>query len=151
MTMTSMDASRRPAWTDSASSGEEMFWRAITLTLAAPPVERADLFELLSGDIAAITLAPDSGMRAWTCTVHTGTDGSRIFLGAIATSLVVDPTGRLWRGRSYEDFETTYIITATTCEIETLTPLYAQMREYLPGSFPRAWTPGVVNPLISPR
>ena len=34
--------------------------------------------------------------------------------------------------RSYEDFETTYAFTATSCEIATLTPLYAQMREFLP-------------------
>lgn len=45
-------------------------------------------------------------------------------------TLVIDPHVRLWRARSYEDFLTTYTITERTCEIETLTPLYPQMREY---------------------
>jgi hypothetical protein len=47
------------------------------------------------------------------------------------SSLVIDPSGRLWRARSYEDFATTYTITPTSCEIATLTPLYAEMREYV--------------------
>jgi hypothetical protein len=41
--------------------------------------------------------------RPWTCTIYTGTDGSRIFRGGIGHSLVIDPDGRLWRARSYED------------------------------------------------
>jgi hypothetical protein len=45
---------------------------------------------------------------------------------------VLDPAGRLWRARSYEDFETTYTLTATTCEIASLTPQYPLMREYTP-------------------
>ena len=70
--------------------------------------------------------------RPWTCTVYTGTDGSTIFRGGVGHSLVVDQEGRLWRARSYEDFDTTYRFTETSCEVDTLTPLFAQMREYLP-------------------
>ena len=68
--------------------------------------------------------------RPWTCRVFAGTDGSSIFRGGIGHSLVIDPAGRLWRARSYEDFETSYAFVDTSCEIDTLTPLYAQMREY---------------------
>lgn len=70
--------------------------------------------------------------RPWTCKVFTGTDGSRIFRGGVGHSLVIDPTGRLWRALSYEDFHTTYTLTENSCEIASLTPLYSQMREYLP-------------------
>src|SRR5947199_320044 len=38
-----------------AETGEEMLRAAIALTLAAEPRERADLFERLTGDIAAAT------------------------------------------------------------------------------------------------
>ena len=68
--------------------------------------------------------------RPWTCKVYDGTDGSAIFRGGVGHSLVIDPAGRLWRARSYEDFDTTYRFTAGSCEIDTLTPLYAQMCEY---------------------
>lgn len=71
--------------------------------------------------------------RPWTCTIYTGTDGSSIFRGGVGHSLVVDPEGRLWRARSYEDFETTYRFGDGTCEIDQLTPLYGKMREYLAG------------------
>jgi hypothetical protein len=71
-------------------------------------------------------------MKPWTCTVHTGTDGSRIFRGGVGFSVVIDPAGRLWRARSYEDFETTYTLTATTCEIASLKPQYPLMHEYIP-------------------
>jgi hypothetical protein len=108
-----------------------MFRDAIARTLEAPPRARAALFERLTQEITAVTNAPDSGLRSWTCTVHTGTDGSRIFRGGIGASLVVDPDGRLWRARSHEDFDTTYILTPTSCTIDTLTPHYAQMREYV--------------------
>jgi hypothetical protein len=114
-----------------ASSGDEMFGKAIALTLQVPPEERANLFARLVAEIAAITTAPDSGMKPWTCTEHTGTDGSRIFRGGVGSSVVIDPAGRLWRARSYEDFETTYTLTATTCEIASLTPQYPLMREYV--------------------
>jgi hypothetical protein len=70
--------------------------------------------------------------RPWTCVPYTGTDNSHIFRGGTGLSIVIDPQGRLWRARSYEDFDTTYIITETSCVIDTLRPLYHQMREYLP-------------------
>ena len=111
-------------------SAEGLFAEAIATTLQAPPGERAALFERLTAGIATVTTAPDSGWKAWTRTVHDGTDGSRIFRGGVGASVVIDPQGRLWRARSYEDFQTTYTITATSCEIETLTPVYAEMREY---------------------
>lgn len=114
-----------------AASGEEMLGKAIALTLRAPPWERADLFERLVGEIVVIVATADSGMRPWTCRVHPGLDGSRIFRGGTGQSLVIDPQGRLWRARSYEDFDTTYTITPTSCEIATLTPHYDQMREYV--------------------
>jgi len=77
-------------------------------------------------------MAAHPGERPWTCRVYRGTDGSTIFRGGIGHSLVVDPSGRLWRARSYEDFETTYSFTEQSCEIESLTPVYSQMREYRP-------------------
>jgi len=70
--------------------------------------------------------------RPWTCTRYVGTDGSAIFRGGVGHSLVIDPAGRLWRARSHEDFETTYRFERDLCVIETLTPLYGQMREYRP-------------------
>lgn len=70
--------------------------------------------------------------RPWTCKTYIGTDGSAIFRGGVGHSLVIDPAGRLWRARSYEDFETTYLPKGDIYVIDTLTPLYAQMREYHP-------------------
>jgi hypothetical protein len=113
-------------------TGEEMLGNAIAHTLQAPPRERAALFERLTREIIAVTTAPGSEMRPWTCFVHDGTDGSRVFRGGLGLSIVVDPEGRLWRARTYEDFDTTYAITPTSCEIATMTPKYAEMREYLP-------------------
>ncbi len=110
-----------------------MLRAAIAATLAAEPGERADLFERLTGEIAALTTAPGSDLRPWTRTVHAGVDGSRIFSGGIGLSIVVDAHGRLWRGRTYEDFATIYRLTATSCEVESMEPRYAQMREYLAG------------------
>jgi hypothetical protein len=111
------------------SPADALLSRAITATLQAPALRRADLFQRLVDDIVAyMTAHPQE--RPWTCTVFTGTDGSRIFRGGVGHSLVIDPDGRLWRARSYEDFETTYLFTATSCDIATLTPLYSQMREY---------------------
>jgi hypothetical protein len=114
-------------------SGEVMFSRAIATTLLAPAPARAALFERLTSDIVDITTAPNSGWKPWTRTVHTGTDGSRIFRGGVGFSVVIDPQGRLWRGANHEDFETTFTITSTSCEIESLTPKYSQMRECQPG------------------
>lgn len=65
------------------------------------------------------------------CYLHTGTDGSCIFRSGIGFSLVIDPQGRLWRAATVEDFETTYTLTSTACEIDTMTPIYATMREYV--------------------
>lgn len=113
------------------STGEAMLGQAIARALAAPPPERADLLERLTGEIALAT-APGSGRRPWTCSVHTGTDGSRIFRGGLGYSIVVDPQGRLWRAGTVEDFATTYAITPTSCEIVAMQPEYAQMREYVP-------------------
>ena len=106
-----------------------MLSRAIAQTLDAPPPERADLFNRLVRDIEDF-MARHPEERPWTCRLFVGTDGSSIFRGGVGHSLVIDSAGRLWRARSYEDFETTYRFTATSCEIDTLTPIYAQMVEY---------------------
>jgi hypothetical protein len=114
-----------------SSPADAMLRSAIAETLGAPASERARLFEHLVREIERYMLAhPDE--RPWTCTVYTGTDGSRIFRGGVGHSLVIDTAGRLWRARSYEDFETTYRFTGGTCEVDTLTPLFEQMRECLP-------------------
>ena len=113
------------------TTGEEMFSDALAATLRVETALRAELFERLTRAIAAVTTAPGCGLRPWTCTVHDGVDGSRIFRGGLGASVVIDPTGRLWRARNVEDFDTTYTLTDTTCEIATLTPKYEGMREYL--------------------
>jgi len=113
------------------SPADGMLRRAITDTLRAPASGRAGLFEQFVGEIESF-MANHPEERPWTCRVYTGTDGSRIFRGGVGHSLVIDGSGRLWRARSYEDFDTTYSLTERTCEINTLTPLYGQMREYLP-------------------
>jgi hypothetical protein len=115
----------------STSAAEPMLSRAIRETLCAPASDRARLFARLVGEIESY-MAAHPEERPWTCVVYTGTDGSEIFRGGIGHSLVIDPKGRLWRARSYEDFETTYRLSEGNCEIDTLTPLYDQMREYLP-------------------
>ena len=112
-----------------SSPADEMLGRAIYETLRAPASERAELFEQFVREIEEY-MAAHPAERPWTCVVYTGTDGSRIFRGGIGHSLVIDPDGRLWRARSYEDFETTYTFSEKKCEIDTLTPLFAQMREY---------------------
>ena len=112
-----------------SSPADEMLGRAISETLRAPAGDRARLFEQLVHEIVDY-MAAHPAERPWTCTIYTGTDGSRIFRGGVGHSLVIDPEGRLWRARSYEDFNTTYIFTEKTCEIGTLTPLFDQMREY---------------------
>jgi hypothetical protein len=112
------------------SPADAMLSRAIASTLRARPLDRAALFQSLVLEIQAF-MAAHPQERPWTCTFFTGTDGSHVFRGGVGHSLVIDPTGRLWRARSYEDFKTTYTHTPTSCEIATLTPLYSQMREYL--------------------
>lgn len=112
------------------SPADEMLGDAIARTLCAAPASRSALLGHLVGEIEAF-MAEHPQERPWTCRFYDGTDGSRVFRGGIGHSLVVDPAGRLWRARSYEDFETTYTLTDSSCEIATLTPIYAQMREYL--------------------
>jgi hypothetical protein len=113
------------------SPAEPMLSRAIGRALAAPPADRRRLFAELVREIEDY-LAAHPEERPWTCTVYTGTDGSAIFRGGVGHSLVIDPEGRLWRARSYEDFQTTYRCERDLYSIDTLTPLYGQMREYLP-------------------
>lgn len=113
------------------SPADEMLGRAIRETLRAPATDRVRLFEQFVREIE-VYMADHPAERPWTCTVYTGTDGSRIFRGGIGHSLVIDVDGRLWRARSYEDFETTYTFSDDKCEISTLTPLFEQMREYEP-------------------
>lgn len=111
------------------SPADEMLGRAIYETLRAPASDRARLFEQFVREIEEY-MAAHPAERPWTCTMYTGTDGSRIFRGGIGHSLVIDLDGRLWRARSYEDFQTTYTFSEDKCEIGTLTPLFEQMREY---------------------
>jgi len=113
------------------SPADAMLSRAIAQTLELPPAERAARFEKLTREIEAYMTAHPAE-RPWTCTLYTGTDGSRIFRGGSGHSLVIDPSGRMWRTRSYADFHTTYAFTGDIAVIDTLTPLYDQMREYLP-------------------
>jgi hypothetical protein len=110
--------------------GEKPLGDAIAETLRTPPAERAALFEKRAREIEAFVAAtaPD---HPWTCTVYRGTDSSHVFRGGVGHSLVIDPQGRLWRARSYEDFETTWNIGPNTATIASLTPLYEQMREYV--------------------
>lgn len=111
------------------SPADEMLGRAIYETLRTPASERTRLFEQFVCEIESY-MAAHPAERPWTCTVYTGTDGSRIFRGGIGHSLVIDTDGRLWRARSYEDFRTTYTFSEKTCDIDTLTPLFEQMHEY---------------------
>jgi hypothetical protein len=102
---------------------------AIAQTLRALPSERVQLFTRLVREIESFMNAhPEE--RPWKCTLYCATDGSTVFRGGVGHSLVIDLAGRLWRARSYEDFDTTYAFNGRTYEIDTLTPLYSQMREY---------------------
>lgn len=114
-----------------SSPADAMLRRAISKTLEAPAGERARLFEEFARDIECF-MAAHPLERPWTCVVYTGTEGSRIFRGGVGHSLVIDTNGRVWRARSYEDFETTYAFTGGRWEIATLTPLFDQMCEYFP-------------------
>lgn len=112
-----------------SSPADAMLSDAIARTLRSDPSTRAALFEQLVAQIE-VFMAAHPHERPWTCRVFIGTDGSHIFRGGVGHSLVIDPDGRLWRARSYEDFKTTYARVGKIYEIDTLTPLYAQMREY---------------------
>ena len=111
------------------SAAEPMLSAAIAETLQTAAALRAELFARRVREIETY-MAAHPEERPWTCKVYRGTDGSTIFRGGVGHSLVIDTVGRLWRARSYEDFETTYGPIESGCEIATLTPLYAQMREY---------------------
>ena len=113
------------------SPADAMLGAAVALVLASPASKRAELFLRQVREIEAY-MAAHPQERPWTCTVWTGTDGSRIFRGGVGHSLVIDPAGRVWRARSYEDFHTEYALTQNSCEIVSLSPQYEQMREYLP-------------------
>jgi hypothetical protein len=113
-----------------SSPADTLLKDAIALTLRSEPSVRAALFERLVLEIETFMIARPHE-RPWTCRVFAGTDGSHVFRGGVGHSLVIDPVGRLWRARSYEDFQTTYMQVGNSYEIATLTPLYAQMREYL--------------------
>ena len=113
------------------SAADPMLSEAIAQTLRAPAAQRAELFAGLVTKIE-IFMAAHPEERPWTCKVYRGTDGSAIFRGGVGHSLVIDRAGRLWRARSYEDFETTYLFNGSIYEIDTLTPIYSQMREYGP-------------------
>lgn len=119
--------------------GEQPLSDAIAETLRTPPEGRVPLF---TARVRAIEewVAAHHPEHPWTCTIYRGTDGSHVFRGGVGHSLVIDGEGRLWRALSYEDFETTYDLTPATCTIATLTPLYRQMRQYLPrdGAAPSA-------------
>lgn len=111
------------------SPADALLSNAIAQTLRAPAAQRARLFAQLVCEIETF-MAAHPEERPWVCKLYQGTDGSAIFRGGVGHSLVIDRAGRLWRARSYEDFETTYVFNGNTYEIDTLTPLYAQMREY---------------------
>jgi hypothetical protein len=113
------------------SPADPQLAEAIARTLRAPAADRVALFAGLVRDIETF-MAARPQERPWTCRVYRGSEGSAIFRGGVGHSLVIDPAGRLWRARSYEDFETTYVFEGANCDIETLTPIYSQMREYLP-------------------
>jgi hypothetical protein len=113
------------------SPADALLSQAIAETLRSSPEDRALQFAHLVREIEDF-MAAHPQERPWTCTRYRGTDGSTVFRGGIGHSLVIDPQGRLWRARSYEDFETRYTFANDSCQIESLTPLYGQMREYLP-------------------
>ena len=112
-----------------SSPADSMLSQAIARALGEPPELRAHLFALSVREIEAF-MAAHPQERPWTCRIYAGTDGSCIFRGGIGHSLVIDPAGRLWRARSYEDFVTAYTLSSGTWEIDKLTPLYSRMREY---------------------
>ena len=115
--------------------GERPLGDAIAEVLRTPLRERVGLLTLRTREIQAFIEA-NHPEQPWTCSIYRGTDSSHIFRGGVGHSLVIDPEGRLWRARSYEDFDTTYDLTEKSCTIATLTPLYHQLRQYGPG----AWT-----------
>ncbi|HYO79168.1 MAG TPA: hypothetical protein VE010_22075 [Thermoanaerobaculia bacterium] len=134
MATTELDQSATPveaALTSSVatSPADALLSEAIATTLRADASRRAELFARLLAEIAAY-MQQFPQERPWTFEAFVGTDGSAIFRGQTGRSIVVDPLGTLWRARSYEDFDTEYAITPTTCTIASLTPRYEQMHAY---------------------
>ncbi len=113
------------------ADGSLMFKKAIWLTLQEVPLNRAFFFDNLAKYIQENALYEEDSNKTWTYQLIVGTDGSHIFKGGIGFSLVVDPTGRIWRAATLEDFETTYTVTTNSCEIATMTPIYVNMKEYV--------------------
>lgn len=111
------------------SPADALLRDAIDATLRAEPRVRQELFARLLDEIEEF-MRQHPEERPWTYTTFTGTDGSCIFRGATGRSIVVDPYGTMWRARSYEDFDTQYVIANNECRIASLTPLYEQMRRY---------------------
>ena len=72
--------------------------RRSTSLMHEPP-----FFEQLTADDIAAYVAANFPQRPWTCTLFTGTDGSRIFRGGVGHSLVID-TADGCGARSHEDF-----------------------------------------------
>lgn len=113
----------------STSPADALLSDAIATTLRAAATCRAELFGRLLAEIEAwMREVPQE--RPWTFEAFVGTDGSKIFRGQTGRSIVVDPTGTLWKARSYEDFDTGYSITASTCTITSLRPRYDLMHQY---------------------
>jgi hypothetical protein len=113
----------------STSPADALLRDAIATALRAEPQARAALFARLLDEIAEFIRGhPEE--RPWTYTAFTGTDGAHIFRGATGRSIVIDPDGVMWRARSYEDFDTAYDITPTSCTIASLTPRYEEMQRY---------------------
>ena len=111
------------------SPADALLREAIDTALRAEPQARVELFARLLHDIEEFMRAhPEE--RPWTFESYVGTDGSRIFRGGLGRSVVIDPAGTIWRARNYEDFDTTYTITASSCTIASLTPRYEEMRQY---------------------
>jgi len=113
------------------SAADPMLGDAIAQTLRAPALDRVELFTRLVREIESF-MAAHPQERPWTCKMYRATDGAAVFRGGVGHSLVIDRAGRLWRARSHEDFETTYVFNGSIYEIDTLTPIYSQMREYCP-------------------
>lgn len=102
---------------------------AIATTLRAGASTRGELFGRLLGEIEAF-MGRSPQERPWTFEAFIGTDGSKIFRGQTGRSIVVDPLGTLWKARSYEDFDTEYLITGSSCTIVSLRPKYEDMQPY---------------------
>jgi len=112
-----------------SSPADALLREAIAIALAADPSERQELFESLLREIECF-MKEFPQDRPWTYMLLTGTDGSKVFRGGTGRSVVIDPSGAIWRARSYEDFDTTYQISDNECSITSLTPKYEQMSRY---------------------